>query len=166
MLDKRTSADVIQDTTEFMASMQQVSTGQDSSSKSGYQSNLQLATEAAWGTIWTRPGLELKQRSLIVIVLLMSQGKEAEVRDLVGRSYVRTDGPQVCWTSEVSNKSSVMYCTHLGCRGAVKNGCTELEIQEAMLQTSVYCGIPTGVSMFRVADGVIKQLKEEGLLKK
>jgi alkylhydroperoxidase/carboxymuconolactone decarboxylase family protein YurZ len=40
---------------------------------------VQLATEAAWGTIWTRPGLELKQRSLIVIALLMSMGKEAEV---------------------------------------------------------------------------------------
>lgn len=35
--------------------------------------------QAAWGTIWTRPGLELKQRSLIVIALLASQGKEAEV---------------------------------------------------------------------------------------
>lgn len=34
-----------------------------------------------------------------------------------------------------------------------------------MLQTAVYCGIPTGVSMFRVADRVIKQLKEEGVLK-
>ncbi|PPQ78124.1 hypothetical protein CVT25_015649 [Psilocybe cyanescens] len=39
----------------------------------------ELATEAAWGTIWTRPGLELKQRSLIVIALLASQAKEAEV---------------------------------------------------------------------------------------
>lgn len=103
------------DTTDFMTSMQH------------------LATEAAWGTIWTRPGLELKQRSLIVIALLMSQGKEAE---LTG---------------------------HL--RGAVNNGCTELEIQETMLQTSIYCGIPSGVSMFRVADRVLKQLKEEGVLK-
>jgi len=39
----------------------------------------QLTTEIAWGTIWTRPGLELKQRSLIVIALLTAQGKEAEV---------------------------------------------------------------------------------------
>jgi 4-carboxymuconolactone decarboxylase len=50
-------------------------------------------------------------------------------------------------------------------RGAVNNGCTEIEIQETMLQTSAYCGAPTGVSMFRVADKVIKQLKEEGLLR-
>jgi len=39
----------------------------------------ELLTEAAWGTIWTRPGLELKQRSLIVIALLASQGKEIEL---------------------------------------------------------------------------------------
>jgi len=39
----------------------------------------QLTTEIAWGSIWTRPGLELKQRSLIVIALLTAQGKEAEV---------------------------------------------------------------------------------------
>ncbi|EKM75837.1 hypothetical protein AGABI1DRAFT_116161 [Agaricus bisporus var. burnettii JB137-S8] len=103
------------DTTDFMKSMQH------------------LATEAAWGTIWTRPGLELKQRSLIVIALLMSQGKEAELAGHI--------------------------------RGAVNNGCTEIEIQETMLQTSVYCGVPTGVSMFRVADKVISQLKAEGLLK-
>ncbi|KAL0956715.1 hypothetical protein HGRIS_002837 [Hohenbuehelia grisea] len=39
----------------------------------------ELATEGAWGTIWTRPGLELKQRSLIVVALLASQGKQAEL---------------------------------------------------------------------------------------
>ncbi|KJA27593.1 hypothetical protein HYPSUDRAFT_34699 [Hypholoma sublateritium FD-334 SS-4] len=39
----------------------------------------ELATEAGWGTIWTRPGLERKQRSLIVIALLSAQGKEAEL---------------------------------------------------------------------------------------
>jgi alkylhydroperoxidase/carboxymuconolactone decarboxylase family protein YurZ len=32
------------------------------------------------GTIWTRPGLELKQRSLINIALLESQNYPAEVR--------------------------------------------------------------------------------------
>lgn len=59
----------------------------------------------------------------------------------------------------------VVKFTHMKYRGAINNGCTELEIQETMLQTSIYCGIPAGVSMFRVADRVIKQLKEEGVLK-
>lgn len=58
-----------------------------------------------------------------------------------------------CFTHEINH------------RGAANNGCTELEIQETMLQAAVYCGIPTGVSMFRVADRVIKQLKEEGFFK-
>ena len=29
------------------------------------QPGQQLVTESVWGTIWTRPGLELKQRSLL-----------------------------------------------------------------------------------------------------
>ncbi|KAJ7262201.1 CMD-domain-containing protein [Mycena haematopus] len=39
----------------------------------------ELTTEVAWGTIWTRPGLELKTRSLINIALLASQGKAEEL---------------------------------------------------------------------------------------
>lgn len=39
----------------------------------------ELIFQAAWGAVWTRPGLELKQRSLISITLLASQAKEAEV---------------------------------------------------------------------------------------
>jgi 4-carboxymuconolactone decarboxylase len=49
-------------------------------------------------------------------------------------------------------------------RGAVNNGATEIEIRETLLQTATYSGMPTGVSSFRVADVVIKQLKEEGKL--
>jgi len=38
-----------------------------------------LATEAAWGTIWTRPGLTHKQRSLVVVTLLSTMGKQQEL---------------------------------------------------------------------------------------
>jgi 4-carboxymuconolactone decarboxylase len=58
--------------------------------------------EAAWGTIWTRPGLELKTRSLLNLVMLTALGK---------------------WTE---------LGTHV--RGAVRNGCSEVEIREALLQ--------------------------------
>ncbi|KAJ3497602.1 hypothetical protein NLJ89_g10329 [Agrocybe chaxingu] len=61
MGDEYVDSQLAKGTSEFMKPMQE------------------LATEAAWGTIWTRPGLELKQRSLIVIALLASQGKEAEL---------------------------------------------------------------------------------------
>ena len=51
-------------------------------------------------------------------------------------------------------------------RGAVNNGATETEIRETLLQTAVYCGIPTGMVSFRVAEKVLMKLKEEGKLPK
>jgi len=42
-------------------------------------------------------------------------------------------------------------------RGAITNGCTETEIQEALLQASVYCGVPAGMEAFRVADAVLRE---------
>lgn len=41
--------------------------------------------------------------------------------------------------------------THV--RGALTNGCTVQEIQEALLQATIYCGVPAGVDAFRVAGG-------------
>ncbi|PMD24949.1 hypothetical protein NA56DRAFT_642750 [Hyaloscypha hepaticicola] len=64
----------------------------------------QFATESAWGTIWTRPGLSLRDRSLLNLVMLTSLGKWIELG------------------------------THV--RGAVRNGVTEVEIREALLQAS------------------------------
>ncbi|MFC5137031.1 carboxymuconolactone decarboxylase family protein [Actinomycetospora rhizophila] len=46
-------------------------------------------------------------------------------------------------------------------RGALTNGCTTEEIQEALLQAAVYCGAPAGLEGFRVAE---KVLAEEGRL--
>lgn len=46
-------------------------------------------------------------------------------------------------------------------RGAVTNGCTTEEIQEALLQATVYCGAPAGLEAFRVAE---KVLAEDGAL--
>jgi len=94
----------------------------------------QLATEVGWGNIWARPGLELKQRSLINLALLALQAKEAELTGHI--------------------------------RGAVLNGASEIEIRETLLHAAVYCGIPTGMESFRVADKAVRQLKEEGLLPK
>jgi 4-carboxymuconolactone decarboxylase len=43
-------------------------------------------------------------------------------------------------------------------RGAIANGCTREEVQEALLQATVYCGIPCGVSSFRVAAEVMDEI--------
>ena len=42
-------------------------------------------------------------------------------------------------------------------RGALRNGCTVEEIQDVLLQATVYCGVPAGVEAFRAAKEVIDQ---------
>ena len=45
-------------------------------------------------------------------------------------------------------------------RGAIKNGCTLLELKDVLLQITVYCGVPCGVEAFRHAR---KVLEEDGI---
>ena len=47
-------------------------------------------------------------------------------------------------------------------RGAVNNGASKEEIQEVLLQVSVYCGMPAGLESFRVAEKVFDDLAAEG----
>lgn len=42
-------------------------------------------------------------------------------------------------------------------RGALNNGVTAGEIQEALLQAGVYCGMPAALDAFRVAAAVIEE---------
>ena len=44
-------------------------------------------------------------------------------------------------------------------RGAVNNGCTREEIQEALLQTAVYCGLPASLEAFRIAEKALDELE-------
>jgi 4-carboxymuconolactone decarboxylase len=44
-------------------------------------------------------------------------------------------------------------------RGAVTNGATEEEIQEALLQAAIYCGVPAALESFRVAEQVLKEVR-------
>lgn len=39
----------------------------------------QLITEYAWGAIWTRPGLDRRSRSLIVLTALVARGHHEEL---------------------------------------------------------------------------------------
>ena len=38
-----------------------------------------LVTEFAWGTIWTRPGLDLRSRSMITLTALIARGRDEEL---------------------------------------------------------------------------------------
>ena len=43
-------------------------------------------------------------------------------------------------------------------RGAITNGITREELKSILLQISVYCGMPTGVECFRIAQKVFAEL--------
>lgn len=44
-------------------------------------------------------------------------------------------------------------------RGAFRNGCTADEIQEVLLQSAIYVGVPAAVDAFRVAKPMISEMK-------
>jgi 4-carboxymuconolactone decarboxylase len=44
-------------------------------------------------------------------------------------------------------------------RGAINNGVTEQEIQEVLLQTAIYAGVPASLESFRIAEGVLKEMR-------
>lgn len=46
-------------------------------------------------------------------------------------------------------------------RGAIRNGASEEEIKEVLLQAAVYCGMPAGVEAFRNAREVLDALRAE-----
>lgn len=46
-------------------------------------------------------------------------------------------------------------------RGALRNGCTVEEIQEVLLHSTVYCGMPSGVEAFRSAKEAIEAWQAE-----
>jgi 4-carboxymuconolactone decarboxylase len=41
--------------------------------------------------------------------------------------------------------------------GALNNGCTVAEVQEILLQTAVYCGLPAAGEGFRIAEEVLRE---------
>lgn len=43
-------------------------------------------------------------------------------------------------------------------RGAVNNGCTADEISEALLQATIYCGVPAGLEAFKHANEVLTEM--------
>jgi 4-carboxymuconolactone decarboxylase len=42
-------------------------------------------------------------------------------------------------------------------RGALKNGATQEEIRETLLQSAIYCGVPAANSAFRIAQEVFSR---------
>lgn len=94
----------------------------------------ELITEYCWGNVWTRPGLDRKQRSLLNIGMLMALNRAPEL------------------------------AIHI--RGAINNGLTEVEIREAILHATVYCGAPAGIDAIKTAERVLDEMEERGEYKR
>ncbi|KAK6815672.1 CMD-domain-containing protein [Apiospora arundinis] len=51
-------------------------------------------------------------------------------------------------------------------RGAINNGLTEVEIREAVLQATVYCGTPAGVEAMMVTEKTLNEMVVKGEYKR
>lgn len=51
-------------------------------------------------------------------------------------------------------------------RGAINNGLTEKEISEAVLQATIYCGVPAGVEAMKITEKTILEMIEKGEYKR
>lgn len=54
-----------------------------------------------------------------------------------------------------------MHEVKMHVRGALRNGATEEEIKQVLIQATVYCGIPAGLDAFRNAHDVLKAVAAE-----
>ena len=83
----------------------------------------EFITKYAWGSIWTRPGLDRRSRSMITLTALIARGHHEEL------------------------------AMHL--RAARRNGLSNDEIKEVILQSAIYCGVPDANTAFRIAGQVL-----------
>jgi 3-oxoadipate enol-lactonase / 4-carboxymuconolactone decarboxylase len=67
----------------------------------------QLITEYAWGTIWTRPGLDRRSRSMITLTALVARGHHEELAMHVRAA--RTNGLSVDEIKEILLQTAI-YC--------------------------------------------------------
>lgn len=90
--------------------------------------------------------------------------QEMVIRNAWGETWVR-DGISkqtrslVTIATLAALKASTELKGHV--RGALRNGCTVTEIQEVLLHSAVYCGMPAGIEAFRAAEEAIKAWQEE-----
>src|ERR1044072_7931820 len=87
----------------------------------------EVVTAFAWGGVWSREGLSLRDRSLITVAVLTALHRPDELR------------------------------LHL--HGALQNGLTQAELEEAMVQVGVYAGFPTTVAGNRVGQAFFRDLE-------
>src|SRR6202045_4529319 len=87
---------------------------------------IEVATETVFGALWTRPGLDLKTRTLVCVVSDAATGREPEL------------------------------AIHL--RFALRQGWTEEELTEVLLQLAGYVGLPVIRESMLVAKKVFAEI--------
>jgi 4-carboxymuconolactone decarboxylase len=90
----------------------------------------QMALEFAFNEVWKRPGMAVRDRSLVTLGILIALRQVDELQ------------------------------IHIP--AALRNGITVQEIEETILQSTVYAGFPAATAAYRVA---INVLREAGHLK-
>ena len=90
---------------------------------------IDVATETVFGALWTRPGLDLKTRTLVCVVSDAATGREPEL------------------------------AIHL--RMALRQGWTEEELTEALIQLTGYVGAPFARDALIVASRVFGEMRAE-----
>ncbi|HEU4370714.1 MAG TPA: carboxymuconolactone decarboxylase family protein [Methylomirabilota bacterium] len=91
---------------------------------------IDVATESVFGMLWTRPGLDLKTRTLVCVVSDAATAREQEL------------------------------AIHL--RMALRQGWTEAELTEVLLQLLGYVGAPFARDALLVASRVFKEVRAGG----
>ena len=86
----------------------------------------EMVTAHAWGTVWQRPELDRRSRSILNLGMLAALNRPDELAGHI--------------------------------RVSLKNGVTKNEIRECFLQVAVYAGMPAGMSSFKIAKQVFKEL--------
>lgn len=94
------------------------------------QEFIDVATETVFGALWSRPGLDLKTRTLVCVVSDAATGRHPEL-DI-----------------------------HL--RFALRQGWTEKELTEVLIQLSGYVGVPLIREAMIVAKDVFADVRAEG----
>lgn len=89
-----------------------------------------LVTENCWGEIWADGDKVLPDKTRSLVTIAMLAALKAPT-ELKG---------------------------HV--RGALRNGCSVEEIQDVLLQSAAYCGVPAGIEAFRAAKEVIEDWQE------
>jgi 4-carboxymuconolactone decarboxylase len=79
----------------------------------------------AWGTVWTRDQLSLRDRSLLNLAMLTALNRPHEL------------------------------AIHV--KGALHNGLEPQEIEEALMHTGPYCGVPAAIDAMRTARPILEE---------